>query len=320
MTKDLIFTDWEERSSNLGLIMTNLDGITTLKLKKLIELQNRKLDHLEGKAKALTHNMEVEMSELIKLRDKKDELPTGAITHLDDVFRDFFWKRKRFLNNKYLEKGNLQEQDAIAILRKYIELTSEKIYLEKNGFWKSNGFTNGTEDVVTTNFVFDTKCSYDLESFENSELTNAYKWQVKDYCWRNNKTKGFVAFCLVNNPLHHLINERERLYFINGKPNEDDDSWIEILKQLERNMIFDIPKFIEENPEYTFVNVDLDFTIPLHLRVKLFPVDLEEKDIENIKSRVLLAREYLVEKETKTLSEFNKYNDFISDFNNKLTE
>ena len=85
-------------------------------------------------------------------------------------------------------------------------------------------------------------------------------------------------------------------------------------------MIFDVPKFIEENPEYTFVNVDLDFTIPLHLRVKLFPVDLEEKDIENIKSRVLLAREYLVEKEIKTLSEFNKYNDFISDFNNKLTE
>ena len=82
-----------------------------------------------------------------------------------------------------------------------------------------------------------------------------------------------------------------------GMPAEDNDEWLEAVMQLERNMIFDIPKFQEENPNYTFYNPVLDFHIPAELRVKKFAVNLDSDDIKHIITRVKLAREYLCAKE-----------------------
>jgi hypothetical protein len=46
--------------------------------------------------KALTDNMKVSLAELIEKRDKPDELPPGAITHLEGVFRDVFWSEEDY--------------------------------------------------------------------------------------------------------------------------------------------------------------------------------------------------------------------------------
>ena len=294
----LLFINWEERSSALGAIMTNLDPITELEKQELKDLLIEEKTGLNANGRN-TKWTDTKIARIKTLQKKeRGDLPSGAITHLDEVFRNVFWKRRRFLNNKSLEKGSLQEQDAVLDLRYYEELTGSKIYIEKNGFYKSNGYTNGTEDVVTDDHVWDTKCSFDLQSFDEKEApTTDNIWQMKDYCWRNNKQSGYVAYVLVNNPIHQLINEKNRLYYAMGNPPDDDEDYIEAQCQLERNMIFDIPKFQKDYPNYTFLNKELNFSIPLQFRVNKFKVEVTEEDILNIKLRVTMARKYLVEKE-----------------------
>jgi len=305
----LMFINWEERSSALGAIMTNLDPITELEKQELKDLLIEEKTGLNTNGRS-TKWTDTKIARVKTLQKKeRGDLPTGAITHLDEVFRNVFWGRRRFLNNKYLEKGSLQEHDAISDLRDYEKLTGNSIYMEKNGFWKSNGHTNGTEDVVTDDHVWDTKCSFDLKSFDETDSpTTDNMWQMKDYCWRNNKESGYVAYVLVNNPLHQLTNERTRMFYAMGNPDDDNEDWIEALCQLERNVIFDIPKFQKDYPNYTFVNKELNFTIPLQFRVKKFKVEVTEEDILNIKLRVTMSRKYLVEKELSYYEKAKQFN------------
>jgi len=305
----LMFIEWEERSSALGAIMTNLDPITELELQEIKDLVNEQRTGLNANGRS-TKWTDTKIARLKSLQKKeKGELPTGAMTHLDEVFRNVFWKRRRFLANKYLEKGSLQEQDATIDVRTFEELSGNKIYMEQNGFWKSNGYTNGTEDIVTDDHVWDTKCSFDLQSFDEKDSpTTDNTWQIKDYCWRNNKKSGYVVYVLVNNPIHQLINEKNRLFYAMGNPSDDNEEYIEALCQLERNMIFDIPKFQKDYPNYTFVNENLDFSIPLQFRVKKFKVEVTEDDILNIKLRVTMARKYLVDKEIAHYKQAEQFN------------
>ena len=305
----LIFIDWEQRSSSLGALMTNLDAITELEKQELKDLLIEEKTGLNANGnKAKWTDTKIARVKTLHKKEKGD-LPSGAITHLDEVFRNVFWKRRRFLANKQLEKGTLQEHDAISDLRDYEKLIGNSIYMEKNGFYKSNGYTNGTEDVVTDDHVWDTKCSFDLQSFdEKDEPTTDNVWQMRDYCWRNNKKSGYVAYVLVNNPVHQLINEKNRLFYAMGNPPDDDEDYIEALCQLERNMIFDIPKFQKDYPNYTFLNKELNFSIPLQFRVKKFKVEVTDEDILNIKLRVTMGRKYLVEKELAHYEKAKQFN------------
>lgn len=309
----LLFIKWEERSSALGAIMTNLESITETELQEIKDLETEQKTGVNANGRN-TKWTDIKIARLKSLYKKKEgALPAGAITHLDEVFRNVFWRRRRFLANKFLEKGTLQEHDAISDLRDYEKLTGDNIYMDKNGTKKSNGYTNGTEDVVTDDHVWDTKCSFDLKSFDETDApTTDNTWQMRDYCWRNNKQSGYVAYVLVNNPIHQLINEKNRLYYAMGNPPDDDEDYIEALCQLERNMIFDIPKFQKDYPSYTFLNKELNFTIPLQFRVKKFKVEVTEDDILNIKLRVTMARKYLVEKELAHYEKAKQFNNLIN--------
>lgn len=290
-----IFENWKERSSQVGNLLTNLEKITPKQLEELNGLLDRQIESKSNPKKALTDNMRDKLTELIAKRDKPDSLPPGAITHLENVFRDVFWGRRRLLHNKFLDKGLLAEEDALALLSEV-----EGVYYAKNKESFETEYLKGTADIVT-DIITDTKCNYDMESFDNAELTKLYEWQIKAYCIGYGKTKGRVAYCLVNNPEHQIRAARTNLFYGMGTPDESEVRWIEAVQQVERNHIFDIPAFKAEYPNYDFENTQLDFHIPAKMRLKIFDVELQDGDEEIINSRVKLAREWLLNKEKETL-------------------
>lgn len=287
-----MFDNYEFRCHSLGLLMTNLEKITPNQELKIAELCERKEKAKAFEAKPLTANMEDELKKLVAQRDAPDVLPAGAISALDVIFRDAVWNRKRILEgNKYLSKGLYGEEDSIDLIS--YRLGGKLIV--KNKERKSNGYITGECDVNDKK-VHDAKSSWDLETFENAELSSLYKWQLKSYCWLYKKDEAELDYCLVNAPEHLILAEKQKLFYAMNSPGDDNDKYIELRQQIERNMIFDIEAFKKDYPNYDFDNTDLNFSIPKCLRIKSFEVSLEKGDVENIKRRVKLSRDYLNEK------------------------
>lgn len=284
------------RCHSFGRLMTNLNSISEKGLETIKELEERARLAEQGKAKPLTANMEATLGELIAKRDMPDVLPTGAQTYCDEIFRAEFWGRKRVLENKYLHKGLFQEEDSIDIIG---HVTND--FLAKNTQQFSNKFLIGTPDVLTS-LVRDAKSCWDLESFDNASLSIENIWQTKGYCWLTKRKEASVDKCLVNTPLHLLDAEKLKLSYSMNNPDQENDNWKKNVRQLERNMIFDVALFKKENPYYDFENEDLNFSIPKHMRIKSFKVELIRGDIRDIKMRVTTARKYLKQKFEDTVN------------------
>tara|TARA_R110002033_G_scaffold114771_3_gene159572 strand:- start:681 stop:1619 length:939 start_codon:yes stop_codon:yes gene_type:complete len=297
-----LFTNWLERASSGGHILTGGQKISPVQLIRISELNNR--------TKALTANMEKELVGLIAKRDAPDVLPSGVITHLDSVFRDVFDRRRRLLKNKYLDKGTICEQDSMQLAS---DIDGE--FYEAHNKYYENEFICGSPDIVHTD-VKDIKSNYDKDSFDKAELTTLYTWQVRFYLWLCGFTKGELVYCLVNNTIEDLNNQK---YYLKNALNDIDGTSEEYKKQaqqIERNMIFDISAWKKNYPSYDFENTNLNFSISKVRRIKRFDIELLPEHISFIKKRVKMCREYLIQKEKKELEILKNYS--IEDYNSKI--
>jgi hypothetical protein len=286
-----MFDQYECHCSSLGLLMPNLEKITPNQELKIAELCERKEKAKAFEAKPLTANMEDELAKLVAQRDAPDVLPAGAISKLDEIFREVVWKRKRILENRYLSKGLYGEEDSIDLIS-YI--LGGKLIV-KNKERKSNGFITGECDVNDKK-IHDAKSNWDLDTFDNSELSSIYKWQLKGYCWLYDKEEAELNYCLVNAPEHLIYAEKQKLFYAMNSPGDDNELYLQRRQQIERNMIFDISAFRRDYPNYDFDNTNLGFSMPKCLRIKSFDVKLEAGDVDHIKRRVELSRNYLNDK------------------------
>jgi hypothetical protein len=315
METNRIFTNWKQRCSGLGHIMTNLpQPITEEEKKEMEDLKDecRTGVNSNGNKTKWTETKANRVKSLEKKEKGEDLLPSGAKTHLDNVFRSQFWRRKDLLENKYLEHGNFTEQDVLDLFSK----TDGSFYI-KNDEYLWNDFIEGTADNIDESgslvIVRDAKSKFSLKTLEESELTQLYSWQLKGYSWLVKEKlgldyfpKGELCCGLVNGLESHIQNETTSLYYKMGCPSDDNEKWMEMKMQIERNHIFDIKKFKEDYPNYVFVNPVLDFDIPPSCRVMKFEVETTEEDVASIKSRVMLSRIYLVQKEIETLKKMKQ--------------
>jgi len=168
---ELIFKNLKARCSSLGHIMTNLPQPITeeekTELANLLE-ECRSGVNENGRKTKWTDVKASRVKALQKKEKGEDELPSGAKTHLDDVFRSQFWKRRRHLTNKYLEKGLLCEQDILDIASKM----DNDFYL-KNDEHDQNDYIQGSWDNFDKK-VRDAKANYDLKTFDEADLSNLY--------------------------------------------------------------------------------------------------------------------------------------------------
>lgn len=298
---NLIFTNWKQRCSSLGNIMTNLPVPITEEEKKELKDLLYECEHginANGNKTKWTDTKASRVASLQKKAKGEDELPSGAKTHLDDIFRSVFWKRRRSLSNKYLDKGLLCEEDILALA----SAVDGDFYL-KNQEHSENDYIQGSWDNYSEK-VRDTKANYDLKTFEEASLSSLYEWQLKGYSFIIKEKEGLdyypdaeLIYGLVNSPLHHINNEMTRQFYANGSPDDDNEEWLEVKRQIERNHIFDQALFKRDYPHYIFENKIWQYDIPPQFRMKKFDVVTTEDDVFHIKRRVLMCRKYLMDKE-----------------------
>lgn len=253
--------DLKIRASSLGRLMAN-DKDTSITTKQLVTL-----DGLLAKIKLTEKQAELRDVLMLK-RDAKPQLSAGAKSYINEMFMFNEYGIKQEISSKYLDKGNEVEDLAIESAGIYLDRTG----LVKNEDYFENEYICGTPDVVNDEILIDVKSSWSASTFPFFDTTlknKMYEWQLKAYMYLTGHTKSYLCYCLVPTPEKLILDEMRRVSWKRGEGAE-----VSIETELDTRAYFDLSK------------------IPVHKRVKAFKVSLTAQDIEQIKDKVLLAREY----------------------------
>jgi len=154
------------------------------------------------------------------LTNGKDELKLGAsmITYLKKWYAEQKSGVRDEIDSKYFRKGNMCEDEAIDICAERFGLG----ILEKNIVHFNDEHFNGTPDVITDEFIIDTKCSWDYVTFLDaitSPINKDYEAQLQVYMHLTGIKKAKLVYALLDTPAeanygndifysHMPINER----------------------------------------------------------------------------------------------------------------
>ena len=201
------------------------------------------------------------------------ELSQTAKTYLKDIFIEEVYGRHRpEIGTGATKKGTMVEPDSFDL--------SNQVYGEthfKNKVHFENDYIKGTpDDVCKEDLVIDFKSNWDIWTFsaiDYETARKAYYYQILGYMWLTEKNHGELRFALVNTPEEIIQKELYRLSFsildLNGVGPEAEEAQ----NKLRVNYIFD--------------------DIAPEKRIKKFKFDMNLVDVEDVKSTVIRAREYL---------------------------
>lgn len=267
--------NWKEykfHCSQLGKIMTGSFGIT--------EAQQSELDKLNEKLSKGKELNELQSKKYAELNDKKDnpQLSETTKSYLKELFIEKAFGRKKELSNKYIEKGNLQEQDNI-----YLLSVNDQVEYVKNEQFLWNDYICGTPDIITDDDIKDIKSSWDIFTFFNSYLNTNYKWQLIGYCILDSKQVAELVYVLGNTP-DHLV--QDELWYTKkrmGVIDEDiDPNWLK-----------------EEERINALCNYD---DVPLSLRFRRFKVNYDNNDTSELYKRIDVCRNWLYDYQEQILA------------------
>ncbi len=154
------------------------------------------------------------------LTNGKDDLKLGAsmITYLKKWYAEQKSGVRDEIDSKYFRKGNMCEDEAIDICAERFGLG----ILEKNIVHFNDEHFQGTPDVITDEFIIDTKCSWDYVTFLDaitSPINKDYEAQLQVYMHLTGIKKAKLVYVLLDTPAeanygndifysHMPINER----------------------------------------------------------------------------------------------------------------
>lgn len=249
------FDKYKFHCSSLGDIMTeSKNALTDLQADRIKELM----------AKERTDKQHAEMMRLIEKRDNP-ELGETVKAHLLECWITETYGRRRELENQYVEKGHLQEDDGITL---YSRVTST--FYKKNEEVFENDFIIGTPDIIHDNIVRDIKCSWSIFTFFETiqkPMNKAYKYQVNGY-WDliPGCEGGRLVYTLVNNPDVLIEQAKSRLRFKLGIIDADIyPTYLEACEMIDKNSIFDDIPIEERWIEFEVPRLDMR---PVYERVK----------------------------------------------------
>jgi hypothetical protein len=135
------------------------------------------------------------------LTNGKDELKLGATmtTHLKKWYAEQKSGVREEIRSKYFDKGNMCESEAIDICAERFGLG----ILEKNIVHFNDEHFNGTPDVITDEFVIDTKCSWDYTTFLDavtSPINKDYEAQLQVYMHLLGLKKAKLVYVMLDTP------------------------------------------------------------------------------------------------------------------------
>lgn len=274
------------RASGSGALMTNKQGggISDTQLAKIKQLEyERDFGVNEAGNKVKWHGTKKpdELAELIARRDAPPELSETAKAFVRKIWLQREKGIYKEIKSKYLEKGLFREEDAITLLTEV-----DGVFYTKNEERRNNKNHTGECDIYKEfpdkKIVIDTKCSWDAETFMNSEPSTDNEWQGHVYMELWDADEFHLKFCLVDCPEHLVTKEKEfawRTYY-HDSMNEEEQSELEarlapVYDQIERNLVY------STNPTFTKEE-----------RVKTFVFHRDKSKMDEMSKRVAMAREY----------------------------
>jgi len=129
----------------------------------------------------------------------KGELSAGTITYLKNWYAEQKYNDREQIFSKYFAKGNQQENEAIEVV---VDRFNLGIGL-KNTTYFENEYMTGTPDLLSSDTVFDTKCSWNGKTFLDSIIgliDKDYEWQLIGYMALTEKKKASLCYVLLNTP------------------------------------------------------------------------------------------------------------------------
>lgn len=310
--------DWDNykfRASQVSKLLTGSIPRENEFDARILELKNERdnLINKNGNKVKWTKNKESELESLIEKKKTPifKRLPKTMVTELRKIHRAETFGRNFSFTNKYVQKGIEQEEEAITVYQNYRNnILGIKTFFINNKKRIENDYISGEADLTDTNDFencnegFDTKCSWELETFpyEDDDLDIAYETQNQCYMWLSNCEKWTTASVLVNITEHLLNNEKLKWFYALGQPMEEENKnykdYIEKAKELEVRFIFDYNKFVLDNPSHImeiskkewFEN---NYDIPLKNRVIEKVSNYNQNKINDMIKRIEISREYL---------------------------
>ena len=251
------------RCSAIGSIMGLVGRPTDKQLQDLADLEKKKAD------KGLTDKQEADLQSLIAKRDAPPVLSDGGKTYCQMWLKEQLYSRRKEFSNKYTEKGNQCEQQAI-------EMVADKMgygLISKNEHFYEDEFMTGTPDLVLSAIVEDIKNSWSPFTFPLFDTTlpqSDYFYQSQGYMHLTGKIKAAVNYCLIDAPTEIMDREARNVWYKAGNSGD-----------------VDMECFDEVYAKMTYPD------IPIELKLKRFEFDYDQSVIETIQQRVELCREYI---------------------------
>ena len=214
-------------------------------------------------------------------------LSEGTKTHLIDIYVSAKYGRQTDIQNRYVNKGLMVEEDSITL---YSRL--KKTYFLKNEDHLHNEFIKGTPDLFTgqsiksAETIIDVKSSWDIFTFfrtHTKDINSLYWWQLQGYMALTGATSANLAYCLINTPEMLINDEKRKLMYKMGCMPEESDEFVKACEELELAMKYD--------------------DIALTERLIEFKIDRDEDAIKSLYVKVAKARQYLNELEKRLLPE-----------------
>ena len=202
-----------------------------------------------------------------KIMGKRGLGKTGE-TYAEMWLKGKIYNRRHEIKSKYLEKGNIMEDNSLDEVAKNLGLG----ILIKNEKHFDTDYMNGTPDAILKDLVIDGKNSWSWETFpllDTGIPNDDYYWQLQVYMELTKKKKAKLIYTLLDTPMH-LIEREAKWYCIN---NGYDGLQNDILKKFVAKMTYG--------------------DIPEKYKYKCFDIERNDADIELIKIRVLECREHL---------------------------
>jgi hypothetical protein len=141
-------------------------------------------------------------------RTKSEVLSETTKSYIRAVAKQDFYGYNVELNNKYINKGIMQENDSIALFNSVMFSN-----YSKNTERLTNEWLTGEADIVLDDQIIDIKTSWSLETFPATPeegIEKLYEWQLRAYMMLYNKNYATLCYCMVSTH-PSLLNEWENL-------------------------------------------------------------------------------------------------------------
>ncbi len=274
------------RASSFGNLMTESRGTSITE--KQLETLNEFEDRIRNGGKPLT---EKQKEFYLDLKAKRDAPPQLSDTAKSEIEKVWLLNEKGFwddLNNKFLTKGLMNEQDGLELVSDYLNdfiLKNDERKNEIIGQLEGTdievgltGESDGFCEVDGKKVVIDIKASWNPKTFLNSKMSSIYEYQLRCYMFLYDVDEAWLCYCLTDTPQDLIDNEKKKTfykYFSSSMSNEDvqllEEKLIPIYEQIERNMKYSTNSAYKKEEMVKIYKISRDKEIEQKMLEKLGP-------------------------------------------------